>query len=190
MSLPLQGFHRLRLLDLFAALLAGPAHIIVPEIEHRFTEMLDDVLAVEMDVFYQCSAIFAVEDYVLFFSRRAAALDYDADCVWRALWRVRHVRRNKECLALVYDVINDAIVLADAHLDVALELVKVLFRIDHVKIISRIWPFDDHHEKITAIVQITVAHRRFELVGVLINPVFQINWRLHSGHKARVFASV
>jgi hypothetical protein len=49
----LQRLHRLRFFDLLAALLASSARIVIPEIEHGLTEMLNDVCAVEMDVFHQ-----------------------------------------------------------------------------------------------------------------------------------------
>ena len=85
-------------------------------------------------------------------------------------------------------MIDDAVAFANAHLDVALELVKVLLRIDEMKIVPRVWPLDDHHEKIPAIVEITIAHRRLKFVGVLLDPFFQINRRLHSRHgKERIW---
>src|SRR6266566_8538346 len=96
----LQRFHRLRLFHLFAAFLACPARSIVTEIEHCLTEMLDDIRAVEVDVFHQCSAVFAIKNDVLFLSGRAAPLDHDSDRVGRALRRMRHIWRNEERLSL------------------------------------------------------------------------------------------
>src|SRR6059058_4178270 len=75
----LKQFHWLRFFDLLAALLAGTTRIVIPEIEHRLTEMLDDVCAVEMDVFHQCSAVLAVKNNVLFFSRRTAPFHHDSN---------------------------------------------------------------------------------------------------------------
>src|SRR5262249_16038648 len=49
----LQRFHRLRLFDSLAALLADTTRIVIPEIEHRLAEVLNDICAVEMDVFHQ-----------------------------------------------------------------------------------------------------------------------------------------
>ena len=49
----LQSSHRLWFFDFLAALFAGTARIVAPEIEHRLAEMLNDVRAVEMDVFHQ-----------------------------------------------------------------------------------------------------------------------------------------
>ena len=51
-----------------------------------------------------------------------------------------------------------------------------------MKIISRVWPLDDHHEKIPSVVKIAVADGRFEFVGFIIDPFFQINRRFHSRH--------
>src|SRR6266516_220737 len=168
----LQRFHRLRLFHLFAAFLACPARIIVPEIEHCLTEMLDDIRAVEVDVFHQCSAVFAVENDVLFLSRRPASLDHDSDRVRRALWGMRHTRWNEERLTLAHDVINNSIHLADAHFDVALELVEILFRIDQMKVIPRVGTLNDHHEKIASVIKITVANWWLELFSVLFDPIF------------------
>ena len=47
--------------------------------------MLNDIRAIEVDVFHQCAAIFAVENDVFFFSGRAASLDHHADCIRRTL---------------------------------------------------------------------------------------------------------
>ena len=43
---------RLRLRDFPAAFLASATRIIAPEIEHRLAEMLDNIAAVEIDVFH------------------------------------------------------------------------------------------------------------------------------------------
>ena len=48
----LKGFHWLRFFDLLAALLAGTARIVIPEIEHGLAEVLNDICAVEMNVFH------------------------------------------------------------------------------------------------------------------------------------------
>ena len=48
----LQRFHGRRFLDFLAAILAGAARFVIPEIEHRLTKMLNDVCAVEMNVFH------------------------------------------------------------------------------------------------------------------------------------------
>ena len=102
---------------------------------------------------------------------RAAALDNYPDGVRWPLRRMRHVRRNEERPALMDNVINDAIALADPHFDVAFELVEILFGIHQMKIVPRIRAFDDHHKKIPAIVKIAVAHRWFKFIGVLFDPV-------------------
>ena len=48
----LQRFHRLRLFDFLAAFLAGAARVIVPKIEHRLAEVLNDIRAIEVNVFH------------------------------------------------------------------------------------------------------------------------------------------
>ncbi len=64
-----------------------------------------------------------------------------------------------------------AVAFADSHLNVAFELIEVLFRINEMEIIPRVGAFDYHHKKIAAIVKITVANRRFEFISVLFDPV-------------------
>jgi hypothetical protein len=149
--------------------------------------MVDDVFAIEVDVFHQRSTIFAVEDDVFLFTRRPAPLHNQANGVWRSLGRVRHIRRNEKGFALVDNVINDAIAFADTHLNVAFELIEVLFRINEVKIVPRVGAFDDHHKKISAIVKIPVAYWRLKFLSILFNPLLYVNRRLHSGHSMSVF---
>ena len=179
----LQRLYRLRFFHFLTALLAGPARIIAPEFEHCLAKMVDDVFAIEVDVFHQCSTIFAVEDDVFFFARRPAPLHNQANGVWRSLGRVRHIRRNEKRFALADNVINDAVAFADSHLNVAFELIEVLFRINEVKIIPRVGAFNDHHKKIAAVVKIPVAYGRLEFVSILFNPLLYVNRRLHSGHR-------
>src|SRR5438094_9585912 len=74
-----EWFHRLRLRDLRAAFLAGTTRVVVPEIEHGLAEMLDDVGAVEIDVFDQPPPSFTVENDVPVLSRPARARKHNAD---------------------------------------------------------------------------------------------------------------
>jgi hypothetical protein len=167
----LQPLYRLRFFNFLTALFARAARIVVPEFEHCLAEVVDDVFAIEVDVFHQRATIFAVEDDVLFFARWAAAFCDESDRVRRALRRMRHIRRNEKRLALMDNVINNATAFTDPHLDVAFELIEILFRIYQMKIVPRVWAFDDHHEKIAPVVKIAIAHRRFKFVGILLNPV-------------------
>src|SRR5437870_3323773 len=102
---------------------------------------------------------------------------------------MRNVWWDEERFPLAHYVIDDAIAFADAYLNVTLELVKVLLRINEMKIIPRVRSLDDHHEKIPSVVQITVAHRRLKFVSVFFDPVFQVNGRLHSRHAKSVFGA-
>jgi hypothetical protein len=97
---------------------------------------------------------------------------------------VRNIRRNEECLAFAHDVIDDPLAFADAHFDVALELVKILFGIDEMEIVPRVGARDDHHEKIAPVIKITVADRRLEQVAVLFDPLVQINRRQYGWRDA------
>jgi hypothetical protein len=67
-------------------------------------------------------------------------------------------------------MIDDPVAFADADFDVALELIKIFLGIDEVKIVPRVWAFDDHDEKVAAIVEVTVADRRLKQVAVRFDP--------------------
>jgi hypothetical protein len=175
----LEWLGRFGLRDLRAALLARAARIVIPEVEHRLAEMLHDVAAIEVDVFHHRSAIFAVKDDVLMLSRRTAPLDHHSDRVRRAHGSMRNIRRNEECLPFPNEMIDDAIAFADANFDVAFKLIKILFRIDEMKIVPRVRTFDHHDKKIATVVKIAVAHRRLEEMTVLFDPVLQIYRRSH-----------
>src|ERR1700680_1068948 len=60
-----EGFRRRGLRALSSTFLTRPPRVVVPEIEHRLAEMFDDVSAVEIDVFNNCSAFFAIKNDVL-----------------------------------------------------------------------------------------------------------------------------
>jgi len=166
---------RLRLRDFPAAFLASATRIIAPEIEHRLAEMLDNIAAVEIDVFDQRAAIIAIKDDVLVLPGRAPPLHHNPNCIWWPDRRVRDFGRNKKSFPFAHEIIHDAIAFPDAHLDVAFELIKILFRVDEMKIVPRIRTFNHHHEEIAAIIQVAVAHRRLEFVAILLNPIHQVN---------------
>jgi hypothetical protein len=179
----LQRLYRLRFFHFLTALPAGPARIIAPEFEHCLAKMVDDVFAIEVDVFHQRSTIFTVENNVLLFTRRTSPLHNQANRLWRTLGRVRHIRRNEKRFALADNVINYAVAFADTHLDVAFELIEILFRINEVKIIPRVGAFYNHHKKIPAIVKVPVAYGRLKFVSIFFNPLLYVDRRLHSGHR-------
>src|SRR5215831_18544023 len=126
----LQRFHRFWLLNLCSTSLAGTARIVLPKIEHRSAEMLNDVRAIKMNVLYQRPAVFAVENDVFFLSGRTTSLDHDTDRVRRPLRRMRHIRRDKEGFAFFDDVIHEPVAFVSAHLNIPLQLIEVLLRID------------------------------------------------------------
>jgi hypothetical protein len=179
----LQRLYRLRFFHFLTALFASPACIIAPEFEHCLAKMVDDVFAIEVHVFHQCSTTFTVENDVFLFTRRPAPFHDQANGVWRSLGRVRHIGRNEKRFALVDNVINDAIAFANTHLNVAFELIEILFRINQMKIVPRVGAFDDHHKKISAIIKIPVAYWRLKFLSILFNPLLYVDRRLHSGHK-------
>lgn len=115
----LERLHRLGLGDFMAALLAGAAGVVGPEIEHRLAKSLHDVGTIEIDVLDQRLAFLAIEDDVLVFPRRAAALHDEAERVGRADGSVYGIRRDEERFALAHEMIDDVLAFADAHFDVA-----------------------------------------------------------------------
>jgi hypothetical protein len=76
-------------------------------------------------------------------------------------------------------MIDDPIALADADFDIAFELIEKFFRIDLVKIVSRVWPHDDHDKEVATVVKVTIADGRLEEMTVLFDPIAEINWRLN-----------
>jgi hypothetical protein len=143
--------------------------------------VLDDIAAIEIDVFHDCAAILAIKNNMLMFARWPPAFDDDPDRIGWADRRVRDIRRNKERFAFPDEVIDDPVPFADADFYVALELIKIFFRIDEMEIVSGIGTLDDHHEKIPAIVKITVADRRLKQVAVLLDPIVDVDRREHPG---------
>lgn len=167
-----------------AAFFASTARVVIPKIFHRLAEMLDDVGAIEIDVFDQRATIFTIENDMLMFSRRAPSLNDHADGVRRPDRRMRHIRRDKKRFAFAHEMIDDPVAFANAHLNVTLELIKIFFRIDLVEIVSRVRSLDHHDKEIPSVVEVTVANRGLEFITVLLDPVFQINRRLNRGRGA------
>ena len=145
-----------------AALFAGTPLIVVPEIEHRLAEMIDDIGAVEIDVFHERAAAIAVKNDMLVFARGPAAFDNDADGIGRADWRVGNIRRDEKRFALPNEMIDDPIAFADPDFDVAFELIKIFLGIDFVEIVPRVRAFNHHDKEVPPVVKIAIAHRRFE----------------------------
>src|SRR6266576_3394330 len=86
---------RFGLRDLRPALLARSPRVVVPKVEHGLTEMLDDVAAIEIDVFNERAAVVAIENHMFMLARWTTPLDYHAERVGRTHWRVRNIRRNE-----------------------------------------------------------------------------------------------
>ena len=169
--LQLKRLYGFGLFDLLTAVPTGAARVIIPELKHRLAKMLDDICAVEVDVLYERSTIITIEDNVLFLSRRPPAFHHDADRFRRPLRRVRYIGWNEESFPFMNDMVHDRVPLPDTHLDVAFELIEILLRIDDVKIVSRIWTRDHHHEEIASIIQIAIAYWRLEEVTIFFNPI-------------------
>src|SRR6266513_806338 len=118
---------------------------------------------------------------MLVLARWSATFDYHSQSVRRTYRRMRDVRRNEKRLSLTHEMIDDAIAFTNADLDVPLELVKILFRIDQVKIVPSVRTLNHHHKKIAPIIQVTITHWRLKLFPILLDPLLEINRRLHRG---------
>src|SRR4029077_15602453 len=110
-----ERLRRPRLLDLCAALLTSSPRVVIPEVEHRLAEVLDDVPAVEVDVFHECSAFGAIENNVFMFACWATALDAHANRVWGWDRCGRDIGWDEECFSLTDQVIDDSVALVDTH---------------------------------------------------------------------------
>ena len=152
----------LRLWNFVAAVLTRPTSVISPKILHCLAEMLDDVGAIEVDIFHERAAIVAVENHVFVFAWWASSLNDHTNRVRRPNRRMRNIRRNKKRFPLAHEVIDDLVALADSHLDVAFELIKIFLGVDLMEIVPGIGALDHHHEKIAPIVKISIADRRLE----------------------------
>ena len=100
---------------------------------------------------------------------------------------MRDIRRNEKRFTFAHEMIDNPVALADPHLNVAFELIKIFFGVDFVKIVSGVRALDHHHEKVAPVVEITIAHRRLEFIAVLFDPIFQINRRQNRGRGAFFF---
>src|SRR4051794_21737985 len=104
MSLSLERLHRLGLGDHGAAVLAGTPRVVVPEIQHGLAEVVNDIGAIEVDIFDKGAAIVAIKNDVLVLAGGSATLDDNANRIGWTDWRVRDVRWNEEGLALADEV--------------------------------------------------------------------------------------
>src|SRR4051794_36318523 len=86
-----EGLHRFRLWTFSPAFLAGATGVIVPELEHRFAEMLHDVGAVETNVLHPRFAVRAIKNHVLFLPWRPPPFHHHAESIRWPHWRMRHV---------------------------------------------------------------------------------------------------
>ena len=162
-----------------AAIFAGAAVVVVPEIEHGLAEMINDIAAIEIDVFHERAAVVAVENHMLMLAGRPTAFDNDADCIGRANGRVRNVWRNEKRFSFADEVIDDPVAFADPYFDVAFQLIKIFFGIDEVEIVPRVRPFDDHDEEVAAVVEVTIADRRLKQIAIRFDPVVDVDRRQH-----------
>jgi hypothetical protein len=108
-------------------------------------------------------------------TRRPPPFDHDADRVRRTDRRVRDIGWNKKRFPFADQVIDDLVAFADAHFDVALELVKIFFRIDQMEIVPGIRTFDDHDEEIAPIVEVAIADWRLEEIAIRFDPIVDID---------------
>src|SRR5712672_299685 len=90
-----------------------------------------------------------------------------------------HIWRNEKRFTFVHEMIDNAIAFTDPDFDIAFELKEKLLRINLMKIVSSVRPHDDHDKKIAPIVDVAVAHGRLEEMAVLLDPLVEVERRLH-----------
>src|SRR5690606_22270397 len=159
-----------------AAGLAGAQVVGAVEALEHAEEILLDVAQVEEFLVELVVAAFAEPHQPVVLVRQPLALDHQADRTFRALWRMRHARRQQEGLAGADRDIAHAAVLLDAQHHLALELVEPLRTFLPVVVGARIRAAD-HHDDEVAVVDALVAHRRPEQVAVLVDPLLEIQRR-------------
>src|SRR6266478_9553602 len=118
---------------------------------------------------------------MLVLARRSATLDYHSQGVRRTYRRVRNIRRNEERLSLTHEMVNNAVAFPNTHFNIPLELVKIFFRIDQMKVVPGVRALDHHHKKVATIIEVTIAHRRLKFFAILLDPLLEIDRRLHWG---------
>src|ERR1700757_3965357 len=96
--LTLHRLYGLRFFNFLTAIFAGASRIVTPEFEHCLAEVVDNVFAVEVDVFHQRATVLAVEDSVPLFARPPPPLHHNSNRIRRTLRRVRYIGRNEEGL--------------------------------------------------------------------------------------------
>src|SRR6267154_4558442 len=112
---------------------------------------------------------------MLVLARRPATLDYHSQSVRWTYRRVRNIRWNEERLPLTHEMVNNAVAFPNTHFNVPLELVKIFFRINQMKVVPGVRALDHHHKKIAPITKVTIAHRRLKVVATLLDPLLEIN---------------
>ena len=152
--------------------------------------MRDDVFAIEHFVIDHRVAVLAEEDEVFRLALGTTTLDNKAERVRSALRRVRDIGRNEKDFALFDRMRVHLAILNRLHGDVALKLNEKLLAVDLVEIVARVGSRDDHHEEITARIEVLVAHGWHHLVAIRANPGHQIERFAHAavGFKAIEFA--
>ncbi len=161
------------------AMFASAEGSVGPELMHRARKVHDDVFAIEDLVVDEVLALLAVEDEMFGFARGTPTLDHESDCVWTASGRVNDIWRDEEHLTLFDDVVTHPSVLDGLDDDVALQLKKKLLTVDLVEVVSRVWPDDDHDEKVATGIQVLVRDWRFEMRAVGSDPRKQVKRRKH-----------
>src|SRR5438309_1993672 len=112
-------------------------------------------------------------------ARRSATLNYHSQSVRRTYRRVRNIRRNEERLPLTHEMVNNAVAFPNTHLNIPLELVKIFFGINQMKVVPGIRALDHHHKKIATIIEVTIAHRRLNFFAILLDRLIELDRRLH-----------
>src|SRR5437773_11438698 len=123
----------------------------------------------------------AIKDNHSVTARQLADLNKHAQSGGRKDRTIQNIQQNEERLPLTHEMVNNAVAFPNTHFNVPLELVKIFFRIDQMKVVPGIRALDHHHKKIATIIEVTIAHRRLKFFAILLDPLLEIDRRLHWG---------
>lgn len=155
-------------------------NIAVETLEY-WRELLDDVRHVQVLFVELLPTALAEPEKTIELIAASLALNDQPDCIRAALRRVRHSCWEKEHFPLANVNVARGAIVNDLDGDVAFDLVEEFLAFVVVIVFTGIGATDDHHDKITAIVDALVAHWGFEQVAVLFDPLEKVDRRC-DGH--------
>ena len=131
-------------------------------------------------------AVIAVPEEAVLLFGPALALDDEPDSVRRTLRRMRHARRQQQHFALMDRNVDAAAVLHGPQRHRAFELIEELLARILVVVAAHVRAADHHDDELGMLEYAPVAHRRFEKLAMLFDPLLQVECfeRVHDASPA------